>query len=144
MDKIENTSIANKAMLRFAKEYAEKHWYLEGWQKPDDFWANKLDEKMHPDKPKVVRCSYVAPVFDEDKEGKGHWSVPRVEIDSYWGHPRINVVDMEGNFCCVSYDRETNEFKEGQFWKKNGLHLAHTVKTAIEAIIRRLEVEYGA
>lgn len=142
MDKIANTSIANKAMLRFAKEYAEKHWYLEGWQKPDDFWANKLDEKMHPDKPKVVRCSYVAPVFDEDKEGKGHWSVPRVEIDSYWGNPRIAVVDPNGNFCCLSYNRDTNEFSEGQFWRNGGLSLAAGVKAKLELYIQMFKDGY--
>lgn len=139
-----NTSIANVAMLQFAENYAKANWYLEGWVKPEDFWANKMEAYLHPEKPQVIRINYVAPVFDDEKEAMGHWEIPRVEIDSYWGHPRISVVDREGNFCCVSYDRETNEFKEGQFWKKNGLNLAHTVKTAIEAIIKRLEVEYGA
>jgi len=142
MDKIENTSIANKAMLRFAKEYAEKHWYLEGWQKPDDFWANKLDEKMHQDKPKVVRCSYVAPVFDEDKEGKLRWSVPRVEIESFLGDPRIAVVDPNGNFCYLSYNRDTNEFSVGQFWGEHGLELVQRVKAKIELYIQMMKDGY--
>lgn len=129
-------------MLRFAKEYAEKHWYLEGWQKPDDFWANKLDEKMHQDKPKVVRCSYVAPVFDEDKEGKLHWSVPRVEIESFLGDPRIAVVDPNGNFCYLSYNRDTNEFSVGQFWGEHGLELVQRVKAKIELYIQMMKDGY--
>ena len=129
-------------MLRFAKEYAEKHWYLEGWQKPDDFWANKLDEKMHQDKPKVVRCSYVAPVFDEDKEGKLRWSVPRVEIESFLGDPRIAVVDPNGNFCYLSYNRDTNEFSVGQFWGEHGLELVQRVKAKIELYIQMMKDGY--
>ena len=129
-------------MLRFAKEYAEKHGYLEGWQKPDDFWANKLDEKMHQDKPKVVRCSYVAPVFDEDKEGKLHWSVPRVEIESFLGDPRIAVVDPNGNFCYLSYNRDTNEFSVGQFWGEHGLELVQRVKAKIELYIQMMKDGY--
>ena len=62
------TSIANTAMLCFAAEYARMNWYLEGWLKPDDFWGNEYDRRLHPDKPQVVRVSYVAPVFEEDRE----------------------------------------------------------------------------
>lgn len=137
-----NTSIANKAMLRFAKEYAEQNWYLEGWIKPDDFWANEFDKSLHPDKPQVIRVSYVAPVFDEDKEGKGHWSVPRVTIDCYWGNPRINVVSPQGDFSRLTYNRDTNEFTEGQFWNKNGLELADKVKKKIDMYIKMYKDGY--
>ena len=137
-----NTSIANKAMLRFAKEYAEEKGYLEGWVKPDDFWANKLDKHIFPDKPVVVEASYVAPMFEEDKEEGGYWKVPRVRIDSYWGHPRIAVVDPEGNFCSLAYDREKNEFTEGQFWRKNGMELAQMVKAKVELYIQMIKDGY--
>jgi len=137
-----NTSIANKAMLRFAKEYAEQNWYLEGWLKPDDFWGNEYDKLKNPDAPKVVRVSYVKPMFDEDKEGIGYWSIPRVEIDSNWGNPRISVVDPDKNFCCLAYDRETNEFKEGQFWRKNGIELAEKVKSRLDLYIQMYKDGY--
>lgn len=133
-----NTSIANKAMLRFAEEYARANGYLEGWVSPDTFWGNAYDKAKNPNAPQVIRVSYVAPVFEDEKENLGYWSIPRIEIDSYFGHPRISVVDREKNFCCLSYDRETNEFKEGQFWRKDGLGLASLVKNSIELHIRRM------
>lgn len=138
-----NTSLANKAMLQFAKDYAELHWYLEGWKKPDDFWGNKVDLQIHPDAPKVIEASYVLPMFDEDKEDISYWKIPRVEIDSHFGHPRLSVVDKDRNFCCMSYDRETSSFREAQAWGEDGLGLATSVKVALERIIRRLEGEYG-
>lgn len=137
-----NTSIANRAMLRFAEEYAKEHWYLEGWVKPDDFWANKADRILNPEKPQVIEVSFVAPVFEEDREEKGYWSIPRVRIDSYWGNPRINVVDTEGNFCCLAYDRDTNLFTEAQVWRKDGFKLAEYVKGRIELYIQMMKDGY--
>lgn len=133
-----NTSIANMAMLRFAEEYAQANGYLEGWVAPDTFWGNVHDRVRNPNAPQVKRVSYVAPVFEEEKETLGYWSIPRVEIDSYFGHPRICVVDSEKNFCSLSYDRETNDFKEGQFWRKDGLRLAGFVKDRVEQYIQRM------
>lgn len=138
------TSIANVAMLQFVEAYASENGYLEEWVMPDNFWANAADRLLHPEKPQVIEVSFVLPMFDTDKEEKGYWGVPRVKIDSYWGKPRINVVDKEGNFCCLAYDREANEFREGQFWNKDGLHLANAVKTRIDGLIKKLEKEYGA
>lgn len=126
------TSIANRAMLRFAKEYAEKNGYIEGKVKEDRFWGNEADKLMHPKKPQVVLVSYAAPVSEE---GLSHWKIPRVEIDSYWGNPRIAVVDPDKNFCSLSYNPETNEFEEGQFWRKNGMELAQSVKAHIDLYI---------
>jgi hypothetical protein len=80
--------------------------------------------------------------YDEDKEGKGHWSVPKVEIDSYWGNPRIAVVDPNGNFCCLSYNRDTNEFSEGQFWRNGGLSLAAGVKAKLDLYIQMFKDGY--
>ena len=137
-----NTSIANKAMLRFAKEYAEQNGYTEANVKEDRFWGNEADKLMHPDKPQVVLASYAAPVSEEEQAKLGHWKVPRMEIDSYWGHPRIAVVDPEKNFCCLAYDRDTNEFTEGQFWRKNGLELAQQVKAKIELYIQMMKDGY--
>ena len=137
-----NTSIANRAMLRFAEEYARQHGYLEGWVKLDDFWANKVDRILHPDKPQVIEVSYVAPVFEEDRENKGHWGIPRVKIDNYWGNPRINVVDPEENFCCLAFDRETNLFTEAQVWRKDGFKLAEYVKGRIELYIQMMKDGY--
>lgn len=134
-----NTSIANKAMLRFAKEYAEKNGYIEGKVKEDRFWGNEADKLMHPDKPQVVLVSYAAPVSEE---GLRHWQIPRVEIDSYWGNPRIAVVDPEKNFCSLSYNRDTNEFEEGQFWRKKGMELAQQVKAKIELYIQMMKDGY--
>ena len=131
-----NTSIANKAMLRFAKEYAEKNGYTEGKVKEDKFWGNEADKLMHPDRPEVVQVNYEAPIPKDEKEKLSHWRIPRVQIDSYWGNPRISVVDHEKNFCCLSYNRDTNEFEEGQFWRKNGLELAQYVKSQIESYIQ--------
>lgn len=136
-------SIANMAMLIFAKEYAELNGYLEGWVRPDDFWGNKYDRIKNPEAPEVIPVSYVLPMFDTDKEEKYYWDIPRVKIDNFWGKPRINVVDREENFCCLAYDRETNSFTEAQVWKKNGFDLALSVKAQLERIIIRLEVEYG-
>jgi len=143
MDKIENTSIANKAMLCFAAEYARMNWYLEGWLKPDDFWGNEYDRRLHPDKPQVVRVSYVAPVFEEDREELYYWSIPRVEIDGHFGNPRICVVDRESNFCSLSYDRDTGEFKEAQAWGRNGIDLATSVKVQLDRIIMRHKDGHG-
>ena len=126
-------------MLRFAEEYALQNGYREGWVKPDDFWYNQAEKMLHPEKPQVIEVSYVAPVFEEDKEEGGYWDIPRVRIDSYWGHPRISVVDPQKNFCSLSYDRYTNEFKEGQFWKKHGLGLASEVKAKIEQYIAEIK-----
>lgn len=134
-----NTSIANKAMLRFAKEYAEQNGFTEAKVKEDRFWGNEADKLMHPDKPQVVLASYAAPVSEE---GLRHWEVPRVEIDSYWGHPRIAVVDPEKNFCSLAYDGDTNEFKEGQFWRKNGMELAQMVKGRLELYIQMMKDGY--
>ena len=70
------------------------------------------------------------------------WEVPRVKIDSYWGHPRINIVDKERNFCCLSYDRDTNEFKEAQAWGKDGLKMATSVKNHIDLFIQAIKDGY--
>ena len=137
-----NTSIANKAMLRFAKEYAQEGWLLEGWVRPDDFWANQVDKYLHPEKPQVIEVSFVAPVFEEDRKYGDYWDIPRVKIDNYWGNPRLSVVDRKGNFCCLAYDRETNKFKEGQFWKEHGLELAQSVKSKIELYIQMIKDGY--
>lgn len=137
-----NTSIANRAMLRFAKEYAEKNGYIEGEVKEDRFWGNEADKLMHPKKPEVVLVSYAAPVSEEVKKKQSHWSVPRVEIDSYWGNPRIAMVDPEKNFCSLSYNGETNEFEEGQFWRKKGLEFAQSVKNTIELYIQMMKDGY--
>ena len=65
-----------------------------------------------------------------------------MKIDNYWGNPRLSVVDCEGNFCCLAYDRETNKFTEGQFWKEHGLELAQSVKSKIELYIQMIKDGY--
>lgn len=136
------TSIANMAMLQFAKDYAELHGYLEGWVKPD-FRGNVYDRLKNPDAPEVIRVSYVLPVFEEDKEEMSFWDIPRIMIDNFWGKPKLCVTDLESNFCCLAYDRETNSFAEAQVWGKDGFDLAIHTKVELERIIRRLEKEYG-
>lgn len=128
-------------MLFEAEKLAARYGYIEVDRRTiksnqDDFWGNTIvaivayakKEKM----PEVQACRYIKPVFDEDRNFKT--KIPNVDIDMYWGNPRISVITPDGAFACLTY--EDDICKDVQALGEKGVNLLLEIKNDLDRLIR--------
>lgn len=121
-------------MLRVAKMLADKYGYIAESENDeldaaeDSFWGNMalgIEAHMKGEKITVMSSCYVMPELQP--EGKPR---PNINIDMYWGNPRLSVRLPDETFACVAY--RDGAFSEAQAFHANGLELASTLKFMID------------
>ena len=124
----------NEAMLIVAEEVARELCYIDAGKeviegKKDWFWGNQA---IAADK-KIKSCLYILPQWEGEKnENKRS---PKVEIDMYWGRPRLGIDSPDSSFCCLTY--KNGKVSEAQAFGENGLARAIDIKQRIDKLINQ-------
>lgn len=125
---------ANEAMLRVAKAMADKYGFIAESENieldacKDGFWGNLalgIEADKKGEKLIVMSSRYVVP--EPLPESKVQ---PKIDIDMFWGHPRLSVRLPDGTFACLTY--QDGVLSDVQAFQPNGLELATTLKFLIE------------
>lgn len=126
----------NQAMLTVAEQTAKELGYIEVSKHTvnalrDRFWGNRAVAAI-AGKPVVINtCKYILPLFEEDKDPKKRH--PKIEIDMYWGKPRLGIDLSDGTFCCLTY--RDNICSEAQAFGERGLAFALSIKERIDYLL---------
>lgn len=96
----------NQAMLVVAEQTAKKLGYIEVSKNShnalrDRFWGNRAVAAMAGKPVVITTCKYILPMFEEDKDDSKRR--PKIEIDMFWGRPRLGIDLPDGTFCCLTY-----------------------------------------
>lgn len=131
-----------KAIREVADKFARDNGYIlvvdeVKYLHKDTFWGNAAigtKYAMDHDFKKFITYKsfkYVYPLSEEEKDSKK--STPKIELDMYWGDPRITVLtkDESGSFC-LTYSSKTRKFSSAQVWEEKGFERALDMKNAIE------------
>lgn len=126
----------NQAMLIVAEQVAKEQGYIEVSKNTlnalrDRFWGNRAVAAM-AGKPVVITTrKYILPMLEEDKgESKRR---PKIEIDMFWGRPRLGIDLPDGTFCCLTY--KDGICSEAQAFGEKGLAFALSIKDRIDYLI---------
>lgn len=124
----------NEAMLIVAEEVARELGYIDAGRKiiegsKDWFWGNR---EMAADK-QVIACKYILPQWEGEKDENKR--SPKIEIDMYWGNPRLGIDYPDGSFCCLTY--KDGNVSEAQAFKENGLSHALDIKQRVDKLINQ-------
>lgn len=124
----------NEAMLIVAEEVAHELGYIEAGKevlegKKSWFWGNR---EIAADK-QVKSCLYILPLWEGEKDGSKRR--PKVEIDMYWGRPRLGIDYPDSSFCCLTY--KDGKVSEAQAFGENGLARAIDIKQRIDKLINQ-------
>lgn len=91
-------------------------------------------EKAMADKPVVITtCKYILPMFEEDKDDSKRR--PKIEIDMFWGRPRLGIDLPDGTFCCLTY--RDGICSEAQAFGDKGIAFAASIKEKIDYYINQ-------
>lgn len=126
----------NQAMLIVAEQTAKALGYIEVSKHSlnalrDRFWGNRAIATMS-DKPVVITaCKYILPIFEEEKDENKRR--PKIEIDMFWGKPRLGIDLPDGTFCCLTY--KDGICSEAQAFGERGLAFALSIKDRIDYLI---------
>lgn len=132
----------NEAMLKVAQSIAQLYGYIEvnvGSKidaLKDSFWGNRLkglDAFHNGEKREVETCHYIIPILDEEKDE--YTSVPCINIDMFYGRPRLHVRLPDKTFACLTY--ENGKCSEAQAFGSQGLELAISLKSQIDQLISK-------
>lgn len=129
----------NEAMLIVAEEVARELGYIEvskevinGLQ--DNFWGNRAAAaKCYPKLVIVKSCLYILPQWESEKDERKR--NPKVEIDMYWGKPRLGIDYPDGSFCCLTY--KDGKVSEAQAFGESGLLRAIYIKQRVDKLINQ-------
>lgn len=93
-------------MLVVAEQTAKKLGYIEVSKNShnalrDRFWGNRAVAAMAGKPVVITTCKYILPMFEEDKDDSKRR--PKIEIDIFWGRPRLGIDLPDGTFCCLTY-----------------------------------------
>lgn len=128
----------NQAMLIVAEQVAKEQGYIEVSKNDlnalqDRFWGNRAIGAV-TNKPVVITtCKYILPLFEEDKDENKRR--PKIEIDMFWGRPRLGIDLPDGTFCCLTY-RE-GICSEAQAFGDKGIAFAASIKERIDYLINQ-------
>lgn len=129
-----------EAILKVANDFGRLHGYILTEEGEIDaaksrFWGNlmaSIEHRRETGRPLVIPyVKYILPMFEDDEEAEKH-GVPKVAIDMHFGNPRLSIRTKDFDFCCLTFGRESAEFKESQAWGDRGIELALSIKMQIE------------
>lgn len=123
-------------MLIVAEQVAKEYGYIEVGKnvinaRNDGFWVNRFLGVTSSEPICVSSCKYILPLFEEDKDSKKRR--PKIEIDMYWGKPRLGIDLSDGTFCCLTY--RDNICSEAQAFGERGLAFALSIKERIDYLL---------
>lgn len=124
----------NEAMLIVAEKVAKELGYIDIGKevikgKNSWFWGNR---EAFPDS-QVKSCKYVLPQWEGEKdESKRN---PKIEIDMFWGSPRLGIDYPDSSFCCLTY--KNGKVSEAQAFGDKGLSHALDIKQKIDKLINQ-------
>lgn len=124
-------------MLIVAEQVAKEQGYIEVSKHVIDasrssFWGNVALSATSKTPVLVSSCKYILPMFEEDKDPKKRR--PKVEIDMYWGLPRLGIDLPDGTFCCLTYRKGI--CSEAQAFGEKGIEFALTIKNRIDYLLK--------
>lgn len=126
----------NQAMLIVAEQVVKEQGYIEVSKNTlnalrDRFWGNRAVAAMAGKPVVITTCKYILPMLEEDKgESKRR---PKIEIDMFWGRPRLGIDLPDGTFCCLTY--KDGICSEAQAFGEKGLAFALSIKDRIDYLI---------
>ena len=132
----------NDAMLTVAKSMAYLYGYIEVEEPKkhnainDGFWGNValgIEAERNGQELEIISCLYIIPTFEEEKEG-GCNGTPRININMYWGRPRLSVSLPDKTFACLTY--KDGQCGEVQAFGPAGLELATSIKSQIDQLLK--------
>lgn len=81
----------------------------------------------------ITTCKYILPMFEEDKDDSKRR--PKIEIDMFWGRPRLGIDLPDGTFCCLTY--KNGICSEAQAFGEKGIAFAASIKEKIDYYINQ-------
>lgn len=128
----------NDAMVKAAEQLAREYGYIEVrepyrfYARKSDFWGDISVACKNWDH-YIMRVRYIYPMFDEDYSEYQTRSSYGIDIDMYWGRPRLNVRLRNGNACHLAY--KDDAVSEVQAFGPHGIELALRVREMIDNFI---------
>lgn len=128
----------NQAMLVVAEQTAKKLGYIEVSKNShnalrDRFWGNRAVAAMAGKPVVITTCKYILPIFEGEKDENKRR--PKIEIDMFWGRPRLGIDLSDGTFCCLTY--KDGICSEAQAFGEKGLAFALSIKEKIDYLINQ-------
>ena len=128
----------NQAMLVVAEQTAKKLGYIEVSKNShnalrDRFWGNRAVAATAGKPVVITTCKYILPMFEEDKDDSKRR--PKIEIDMFWGRPRLGIDLPDGTFCCLTY--RDGICSEAQAFGDKGVAFAASIKEKIDYYINQ-------
>ena len=125
-------------MLVVAEQTAKKLGYIEVSKNShnalrDRFWGNRAVAAMAGKPVVITTCKYILPMFEEDKDDSKRR--PKIEIDMFWGRPRLGIDLPDGTFCCLTY--RDGICSEAQAFGDKGVAFAVSIKEKIDYYINQ-------
>lgn len=125
-------------MLVVAEQTAKKLGYIEVSKNAhnalrDRFWGNRAVAAMAGKPVVITTCKYILPMFEEDKDDSKRR--PKIEIDMFWGRPRLGIDLPDGTFCCLTY--KNGICSEAQAFGEKGIAFAVSIKEKIDYYINQ-------
>lgn len=128
----------NQAMLVVAEQTAKELGYIEVSKNAhnalrDRFWGNRAVAAMAGKPVVITTCKYILPIFEGEKDENKRR--PKIEIDMFWGRPRLGIDLLDGTFCCLIY--KDGICSEAQAFGEKGLAFALSIKERIDYLINQ-------
>lgn len=132
----------NDAMIQVAEILATRYGFITVHEPyeldalKDKFWGNQvigMEAQRLGKKHTIKTCKYIIPTFEEDKAG-GCNGTPRIDIDMFFGKPRLNVSLPDKTFVAITY--KEGKCNEVQAFGENGINLAGEVKDMIDGLLK--------
>lgn len=125
-------------MLVVAEQTAKELGYIEVSKNAhnalrDRFWGNRAVAAMAGKPVVITTCKYILPIFEGEKDENKRR--PKIEIDMFWGRPRLGIDLLDGTFCCLIY--KDGICSEAQAFGEKGLAFALSIKERIDYLINQ-------
>lgn len=128
----------NQAMLIVAEQTAKELGYIEVSKHVlnalrDRFWGNRAIGATSTKPIIVTACKYILPLFEDEKVSNARR--PKIEIDMFWGKPRLGIDLPDGTFCCLTY--KDGICSEAQAFGEKGIAFTASIKEKIDYFINQ-------
>lgn len=125
-------------MLIVAEQVAKELGYIEVSKNAhnalrDRFWGNRAVAEMAGKPVVITTCKYILPIFEGEKDENKRR--PKIEIDMFWGRPRLGIDLPDGTFCCLTY--KDGICSEAQAFGDKGIVFAASIKEKIDYYINQ-------
>lgn len=127
----------NQAMLAVAEQVAREQGYIEVSRHTmnalrDKFWGNRALAAISQKPVEITACRYILPIFEGEKDENKRR--PKIEIDMFWGRPRLGIDLPDGTFCCLTY--KDGICSEAQAFGDKGLAFALSIKEKLDYLLK--------